>query len=402
MDGNIGLDVDISIRCFGEYSYRLTNPTLFYTNVCCNVEGDYTREQIDSQLKSELLPALQPAFAKISEMGVRYSALPGHTTEIAAALNDVLSEKWADLRGVEIVSFGINSVKASEEDEAMIKELQKNAVFRNANMAAAHLVGAQAQAMQDAAKNQGGAFTGFMVMNMVQQGGGINAAQLFQMGAQQQAQAPQQSAPVQPGANAWKCACGAVNTVCIREGRAIGHNTDGTGFLDSLAGQGFYPQGRTVLLLGAGGAAKAVGHALATAGAGRVIVCARRLERAAALAAQLPGCGEGIVLAQDAIQQAASACDLLVNATPLGMAGSPAFARLDFLQAMPPHAVVYDLVYHPRRTALLEAAARQGLRTVGGIDLLIRQAVRAFTFFTGETPDTAALYAALREPLGLA
>ena len=212
VDGNIGLDVDISIRCFGEYSYRLTNPMLFYTNVCGNVEGDYTREQIDSQLKSELLTALQPAFAKISEMGVRYSALPGHTTEIAAALNDVLSEKWADLRGVEIMSFGINSVKASEEDEAMIKELQKNAVFRNANMAAAHLVGAQAQAMQDAAKNQGGAFTGFMGMNMAQQGGGINAAQLFQMGAQQQAQAPQQSAPVQPGANAWKCACGATAT----------------------------------------------------------------------------------------------------------------------------------------------------------------------------------------------
>ena len=113
---------------------------------------------------------------------------------------------------MEIVSFGINSVKASEEDETMIKELQKNAVFRNANMAAAHLVGAQAQAMQDAAKNHGGAFTGFMGMNMAQQGGGINAAQLFQMGAQQQAQAPQQSAPVQPGANAWKCACGATAT----------------------------------------------------------------------------------------------------------------------------------------------------------------------------------------------
>ena len=208
--------------------------------------------------------------------------------------------------------------------------------------------------------------------------------------------------PLLDEVDATAASCGAVNTVCIREGRAIGHNTDGTGFLDSLAGQGFYPQGRTVLLLGAGGAAKAVGHALAAAGAGRVIVCARRLERAAALAAQLPGCGEGIVLAQDAIQQAASACDLLVNATPLGMAGSPAFARLDFLQAMPPHAVVYDLVYHPRRTALLEEAARQGLRAVGGIDLLIRQAVRAFTFFTGETPDTAALYAALREPLGLA
>ena len=129
VDGNIGLDVDISIRCFGEYSYRVTNPMLFYTHVCGNVEGDYTREQIDSQLKSELLTALQPAFAKISEKGVRYSALPGHTTEIAAALNDVLSEKWANLRGVEIVSFGINSVKASEEDEAMIKELQKKFNF---------------------------------------------------------------------------------------------------------------------------------------------------------------------------------------------------------------------------------------------------------------------------------
>ena len=208
--------------------------------------------------------------------------------------------------------------------------------------------------------------------------------------------------PLLDEVDATAASCGAVNTVCIRKGRAIGHNTDGTGFLDSLAGQGFYPQGRTVLLLGAGGAAKAVGHALAAAGASRIIVCARRLERAAALAAQLPGCGEGIVLAQDAIQQAAAACDLLVNATPLGMAGSPAFARLDFLQAMPPHAVVYDLVYHPRRTALLEAAARQGLRTAGGIDLLIRQAVRAFTFFTGKTPDTAALYAALHEPLGLA
>ena len=209
VDNNIGLDVDIAIRCFGEYSYRVTNPILFYTNVCGNVEGDYTRDQIDSQLKSELLTALQPAFAKISDMGIRYSALPGHTVEIADALNEVLSEKWANLRGVEIVSFGVNSVKASEEDEAMIKELQRNAVFRNANMAAAHLVGAQAQAMQDAAKNAGGAFTGFMGMNMAQSSGAANAAQLFQMGAQQQAQQP---APAQQSASAWKCACGATVT----------------------------------------------------------------------------------------------------------------------------------------------------------------------------------------------
>ena len=208
VDQNIGLDIDVSIRCFGEYSYRVTNPMLFYTNVCGNVEGDYTRDRIDSQLKSELLTALQPAFAKISAMGVRYSALPGHTIEITEALNEVLSEKWADLRGVEIVSFGMNSVKASEEDEAMIKELQRNAVFRNANMAGAHLVGAQAQAMQDAAKNAGGAINGFMGMNMAQ-GGGMNAAQLFQMGAQQQTQP---SAPAQSADDGWKCSCGATAT----------------------------------------------------------------------------------------------------------------------------------------------------------------------------------------------
>ena len=206
VDQNIGLDVDIAIKCFGEYSYRITNPMLFYKNVCGNVEGEYTRERIDSQLKSELLTALQPAFAAISDMGIRYSALPAHTMEIADALNEVLSEKWADLRGVEIVSFGVSSVKASEEDEAMIKELQRNAVFRNTNMAAAQLVGAQAQAMQDAAKNSAGAFTGFMGMGMAQQSGGVNAQTLFQMGAQQHQ--AQQAAP----ADGWKCSCGAMNT----------------------------------------------------------------------------------------------------------------------------------------------------------------------------------------------
>ena len=206
VDQNIGLDVDISIRCFGEFSFRITNPILFYTNVCGNVTADYGRSQIDSQLKSELLTALQPAFAKISGMGIRYSALPGHTMEMADALNDVLSKKWKDLRGVEIVSMGVSSVKASEEDEAMIKELQRSAVYRNANMAAAKLVDAQAEAMKNAASNPNGAMMGFMGMNMAQQAGGLNANQLFQMGQQQAAAAP--AAP----ANGWKCACGNVAT----------------------------------------------------------------------------------------------------------------------------------------------------------------------------------------------
>ena len=211
VDQRAGIDIDIAIRCFGEYSYRICDPILFYTNVCGNVSSAYDRSSLDSQLKSELLTALQPAFAKISEMGIRYSALPGHTMEIANALNEVLSDKWRDLRGLEIVSFGVNSVKASEEDEQMIKELQRNAVFRDPTMGAAHLVGAQAQAMQDAAKNAGGAAVGFMGMNMAGAAGGLNAQSLYQMGAQQ----PQQPAqPVQQAAPAgsWKCACGAVAT----------------------------------------------------------------------------------------------------------------------------------------------------------------------------------------------
>ncbi len=207
VDRNIGLDIDIAIRCFGEYSIRISNPLLFYTNVCGNVSANYTVDQLESQMKAELLTALQPAFARISDMGIRYSSLPGHATELADALNDVLSAKWRDLRGIEIVSFGVSSVKASEEDEAMIKELQRNAAFRDPNMAAAHLVGAQAAAMQSAAANQGGAAVGFMGMNMAQQAGGINAQSLYQMGQQQPAPA---SAPVaSPAADTWVCpSCG--------------------------------------------------------------------------------------------------------------------------------------------------------------------------------------------------
>ena len=167
VDQRAGIDIDIAIRCFGEYSIRLKNPMLFYTNVCGNVSEDFKTEQIAGQMKTELLTALQPAFAKISEMGIRYSALPGHTLELAEALNEQLSSRWRDLRGMEIVSFGVSSVKANEEDEQMIKELQRNAAFMDPTRAAAHLVGAQASAMQSAASNQGaGPAMAFMGMGL--------------------------------------------------------------------------------------------------------------------------------------------------------------------------------------------------------------------------------------------
>ena len=209
VDERAGIDIDIGIRCFGEYSYRLSNPILFYTNVCGNVAQDYKRSEIDSQLKSELLTALQPAFARISEMGIRYSALPGHTTELSNALNQELSSKWHDLRGIEIVSFGVSSVKANEEDEQMIKEMQRNAAFMDPTRAAAHLVGAQASSMQSAASNpNAGPAMAFMGMGMAGAAGGMNTQNLYAMGQQQQAQQVQQAAPA---ADSWKCACG--NTV---------------------------------------------------------------------------------------------------------------------------------------------------------------------------------------------
>ena len=212
VDERAGIDIDISVKCFGEYSYRITNPMLFYTNVCGNVDYEYNRSQIDGQLKSELLTALQPAFARISEMGIRYSALPGHTKELSEALAEELSAEWKDARGIEIQKVGVSSIKADEEDEQMIKDMQRQAAYVNPNLAAASMVNAQNQAMVAAANNANGAVNGFMGMGMV---GGMNAGAniqgLYAMG-QQQAAAPTPApapAPAAPAADSWTCpSCG--------------------------------------------------------------------------------------------------------------------------------------------------------------------------------------------------
>ena len=203
VDNNIGLDMDVGIRCFGVFSYRICDPLLFYKNVCGNITDDYTRDRLDDQLRSELLGALGMAFGRISEMGIRYSALQMHTMELADTLNDVLSKKWREKRGLEIASIGISSLTPVEEDAKRIQQLQSASAFRDPRNAAAQLFSAQADATRTAAGNAGGAALGFMGMNIAQQTGG-NAAQLYQMGQQQPAAAP--------AANSWKCACGATVT----------------------------------------------------------------------------------------------------------------------------------------------------------------------------------------------
>ena len=226
VDRNIGLDVDVSVRCSGVYSYRISNPLLFYANVCGNIEQEYRREELDHQLKTEFISALQPAFAKISDLEIRPNALPGHVTELCDAMNEALTGKWANTRGITVVSVAIGTIDLPKEDAEMIKQAQKPAILRDPMMAAATLTEAQAGAMKTAAGNSAGAMTGFMGMGMAAQNGGMNAQNLYQMGAemaqnnagqnqQNVSSQPHMTAPGKGGekeaAGKWTCACGAVN-----------------------------------------------------------------------------------------------------------------------------------------------------------------------------------------------
>ena len=215
VDRNISLDTDVSLRCNGIYSYRIADPLLFYSNVCGNVSDEYRRGEIDTQLKTEFISALQPALAKISELEIRPSALPAHVNELCECMNRELSKKWREVRGIEIVSIAMNPVSLSPDDEKRIKEKQDLASFRDPGLGAAALTQAQAAAMKAAAENKNGAMMGFMGMGMAQAAGGINAQNLYAMAAQQQqqqqAQPAQPAAPAKPAAAAWTCSCGAVN-----------------------------------------------------------------------------------------------------------------------------------------------------------------------------------------------
>jgi len=222
VDSKIGLDIDVSVRCSGVYSYRIANPLLFYTNVCGNITQEYTRDKIDTQLKPEFISALQPAFGRLSELELRPNQIVTHNTDLEAALNTVLTEKWNNLRGLQVVSVALGSVTLPEEDQELIKQAQRTAMLKDPTMAAATLTGAQADAMKTAAGNSAGAMTGFLGMGMAMNaGGGMNAQNLYAMGQQQQQQQqyqqPQQpapgaapmGAPVQGG---WTCECGTQNT----------------------------------------------------------------------------------------------------------------------------------------------------------------------------------------------
>ena len=218
VDKRINLDKDIEIRCNGIYSFRITDPLLFYTSLGGNVTDCYEKDQIVPQLKTEFVNALQPAFAKIAELEIRPSQIPAHSMEISDAMNEILTKKWSELRGISVVSVAFNPVTIKDEDAEAIKQAQNTAMYTDPSMMAATLGMAQAEAMKSAADNPNGAMMGFMGMNMASgMNGGANLQGLYNQGAEKRQQeeqarqmaAQEQSAQQQTGS--WTCSCGTLN-----------------------------------------------------------------------------------------------------------------------------------------------------------------------------------------------
>ncbi len=229
VDSKVGMDLDVSLRCSGVYSYRIDDPIKFYTNIAGNVTSEYRREELDTQLKQEFIGALQPALAKLSDMELRPNQIVAHNDEVANALNETLSQKWGELRGLKVVNIALGSVTLTDEDAALLKNAQADIAYGNARMGAGAMARATAGAMGQAAGNANGAMAGFMGMGMAMNASGMTPGNLYQQAAQQDMQAqqmqgqammgagmvqgqaqPQQAAP--SGAPTWTCACGTANT----------------------------------------------------------------------------------------------------------------------------------------------------------------------------------------------
>lgn len=214
----INMSRTVQIRCNGVYTYVISDPIKFYTRLCGNVDYEFTRDQIDGQLKVEFVDALQPALGALAEQELRPAQIPAKANELKTAMNDALRQEWIENRGISVGKIALNPITLTDEDMKKINEMEDAAsVGSNPFMMAGRMTNATADAMQTAAGNSAGAMTGFMGMGMVGMGGqgGFGAAQnLYNMGAQQQQQAQMQQAQMQqtqqqPQAGGWTCpTCG--------------------------------------------------------------------------------------------------------------------------------------------------------------------------------------------------
>lgn len=206
---SINLSRTVQVRCNGTYTYMITDPLLFYTRLCGNVEDEYKTDEINGQLKSEFVDALQPAMGALAAQELKPAQIPAKAKELKEAMNDALKQEWIENRGISVGKITLNPITLTDEDMKKINELEDAAAYGASPMTmAGRMTDATAAAMQTAAGNSAGAMTGFMGMGMVGMGGqgGFGAAQnMYNMGAQQQ----QQTAQTAPAADGWKCSCGA-------------------------------------------------------------------------------------------------------------------------------------------------------------------------------------------------
>ncbi|MCF0141963.1 MAG: SPFH domain-containing protein [Parasporobacterium sp.] len=212
VDSKINLDIDTSVRCSGVYSYRIADPIRFYVNVCGNVTTEFRRSEIETQLKTEFIDALQPAFAQISALEIRPNQMVAHNKELKDAINQALAADWMEKRGLEVVTIALGSVTLPEEDAQMIKETQRAAALKDPGMQAGLLSGATAGALGAAASNEGGAMAGFVGMGMAMNAGTGNLAALNAQAAQNAAAQPAPAPAAAPAAGGWTCPqCGTQN-----------------------------------------------------------------------------------------------------------------------------------------------------------------------------------------------
>ena len=211
----IGMSRTVQVRCNGVYTYVISDPLVFYSRLCGNVATEFTRDEIDAQLKVEFVDALQPALGALAEQELRPAQIPAKANELKAAMNDALKQEWIENRGISVAKIALNPITLTDADMKKINEIEDAVnIGSNPFAMAGRMTNATADAMQTAAGNSAGAMTGFMGMGMVGMGGqgGFGAAQnLYNMGQQQMQQKQQVEQPRDfDGMERWKCSCGAV------------------------------------------------------------------------------------------------------------------------------------------------------------------------------------------------
>ena len=164
-DENTGLDMDVTIAVSGYYTYRVANPMIIYKQMIGNIEGVYRAGYLLKIMSAEVRATILYGFGEITGVGARPSQIAGMLPEITERAKDIINKKLYDLRGVELVSFGLTSFRITGKDKAVIKDIQETAVYKDPEMLKASIGRAQAQALTNASANSAGAMVGVAAVN---------------------------------------------------------------------------------------------------------------------------------------------------------------------------------------------------------------------------------------------